>query len=250
MRGPGLTPSTTNKQNVRLRLAGEEGEYHSLGLWLCLRLCSSLISLSLSGGSPLLPRTGQLTSTVGYEAAQVCRWGLPGSAAGLGEGWVPPPLLLPGGRACWLPSLPSDQPPPHLHSHTHAAPGDIPHQELKPKHKFSISQGPGCTALLGPSKALCYPLWPRIRLFAWDWELQVNKLKSRQDKSHSDSVCWTSSRQELYAPCPQFWAPALMSAYTLAYTSGTHQQTTVPKHKPKHTLFSICKDGLHLNPFL
>lgn len=106
-RGPGLTPSTTNKQNVRLRLPGEEGEYHSLGLWLCLRLCSSLISLSLSSGSPLLPRTGQLTSTVGYEAAQVCRWGLPGSAAGLGGGWVPPPLLLPGGRACWLPSLPS-----------------------------------------------------------------------------------------------------------------------------------------------
>lgn len=146
--------------------------------------------------------------------------------------------------------LGEDQPPPHLHSHTHAAPGDIPHQELKPKHKFSISQGPGCTALLGPSKALCYPLWPRIRLFAWDWELQVNKLKSRQDKSHSDSVCWTSSRQELYAPCPQFWAPVLMSAYTLAYTSCTHQQTTVPKHKPKHTLFSICKDGLHFNPFL
>lgn len=195
-RGPGLTPSTTNKQNVRLRLAGEEGEYHSLGLWLCLRLCSSLISLSLSSGSPLLPRTGQLTSTVGMRLHKFAGGGCPALPLyWVGAGCPHLSSCLEAEPAGSLPfPLGENQPPPHLHSHTHAAPGDIPHQELKPKHKFSISQGPGCTALLGPSKALCYPLWPRIRLFAWDWELQVNKLKSRQDKSHSDSVCWTSSR--------------------------------------------------------
>lgn len=125
------------------------------------------------------------------------------------------------------------QPPPHLHSHTHAAPGDMPHWELKPKHKFSISQGPGCAALLGLNKALCYPLWSRIKLFAWYWELQVNKLKSRQNKSYSNPVCWTSLRQALYSPCPQFWASVLMSTLRasciyILYPPTNHSPQTQP----------------------
>lgn len=132
------------------------GEYHRPGLSHCQE-CGSLICHS--GQSPLLLRRRPLTSTLGYEGVQVCSWGL------LDWGTSPLPLMRelsrqPGGRARWLSSL-SRRPSPHP-TCTHAGPRDMPHWELKPKDS---SRRPG--TLLGPNKALCYPLWSGLRLLCF-----------------------------------------------------------------------------------
>lgn len=186
---------------------------------------------------------------MGCEAAQACRWGLPSSAAGLGELGAPHPsfcldegnILTAGRQGLLAPSpLGEAHPPPHLHPTHSCCPQGHAYWEPKPKHNSPVLRAPA--ALLGPSKALCYPLWSRIRLFAGYCGPPVNKLESRQEKSHSDPDCWTSSKQALSSPVPTlgFCAPVCLKG--ILHIPCTHQQTTDPKHKPKHAhLYSSAK---------